>query len=63
VRFPSAPGRTAPEAEAFLAARGLIVRGVANYGLPDCLRITIGLEEHNRAVVEGLAAFLGAKDR
>lgn len=63
VRFPSAPGRTAPEAEAFLAARGLIVRGVANYGLPDCLRITIGLEEHNRAVVEGLAAFLGAKGR
>jgi histidinol-phosphate aminotransferase len=59
VRFPTTPGRTAEEAEAFLAARGYIVRGVANYALPDCLRITIGLEPDNRAVIEALAAFLG----
>jgi len=58
VEFPRTPGKTAPEAEAFLASRGLIVRGVANYGLPEHLRITIGLEEHNRALVEALAAFL-----
>ena len=57
VRLPA--GRGAPEAEAFLASRGYLVRGVANYGLPDCLRITIGLEEHNRAVVDALAEFLG----
>ena len=53
-------GKTAPEAEAFLASRGLIVRGVANYGLPGHLRITLGLEEHNRALVEALAEFLRA---
>jgi histidinol-phosphate aminotransferase len=62
VSFPKAAGphtgKTAAEAEAFLAERGLIVRGVANYGLPDSLRITVGLEEHNRAVVDGLADFL-----
>ena len=45
VEFPTTPGKTAAEAEAFLAARGLIVRGVANYGLPNHLRITLGLEE------------------
>jgi histidinol-phosphate aminotransferase len=56
--FPRAPGKTAADAEAWLASRGLIVRGVANYGLPDHLRITIGLEEHNRALVEALADFL-----
>jgi histidinol-phosphate aminotransferase len=57
--FPKAPDpRTAEAAEAFLAERGLIVRGVRNYGLPDGLRITIGLEEQNRAVAEALAAFM-----
>jgi histidinol-phosphate aminotransferase len=60
VGFPETPGRTAREAEAHLAARGYIVRGVANYGLPQHLRITIGLEEHNRAMVEALADFLRA---
>ena len=63
VGFPAEPGKTAAEAEAFLARRGLIVRGVANYGLPDHLRITIGLEEHNRALVEALSEFLGRADR
>lgn len=56
--FPTTPGRTAKEAEAFLASRGLIVRGVGGYGLPDHLRFTIGLEDHNRAVVDALADFM-----
>jgi histidinol-phosphate aminotransferase len=58
VGFPRTPGRTAAEAEAFLAARGLIVRGVTGYGLPHHLRMTIGLEEHNRSVFEALSAFM-----
>ena len=60
VGFPKTPGKSAAEAEAYLAKRGYIVRGVANYGLPDHLRITIGLEEHNRAVVELLTEFMKA---
>ncbi len=58
--FPKTPGKTAAEANDFLCARGIIPRIVAGYGLPDHLRITIGLEEHNRAVVEALAAFMKA---
>ena len=58
-RFPDDPGRTASEAEAFLAGRGILVRGLKSYGLGDSLRITIGLETHNRAVVEALSDFLG----
>jgi histidinol-phosphate aminotransferase len=50
----------ARNAENFLAQRGLIVRGVAGYGLPNHLRITIGLEEHNRAIVDALVDFLRA---
>jgi histidinol-phosphate aminotransferase len=37
---------------------GLIVRAVTSYNLPDHLRISIGLEEHNRAVVEALSEFM-----
>lgn len=58
VGFPPRPGKTATEAEAYLASRGILVRAVGNYGLPDHLRITVGLEEHNRAVVGALAEFL-----
>jgi histidinol-phosphate aminotransferase len=58
VGFPSRPGRTADEAWEFIARRGFILRHVGNYGLPDHLRLTIGLEEHNRAVVAALAEFL-----
>lgn len=60
VGFPTRPGKTAADAEAFLARRGLLVRAVALYGLPDHLRVTIGLEAHNRALVDALAEFMGA---
>ena len=33
--------------------------GISGYGLPDCLRISIGLEDEMRAVVEALGAFMG----
>lgn len=51
---------TATSANTFLMERGLIVRDVVAYGLPECLRITIGLEEDNRAVVDALKTFLKA---
>ncbi len=57
VEFPTT-NHTAAAANAFLMERGLIVREVANYGLPNCLRITIGLEEDNKAVVAALRDFL-----
>ncbi len=60
MEFPATPGKTAAQAEAFLASRGLILRGLAGYGLDNHLRVTIGLEEHNRAVVDALAAFMAA---
>ncbi|HWF00870.1 MAG TPA: histidinol-phosphate transaminase [Caulobacteraceae bacterium] len=56
--FPPGARPGAAQAEAFLASQGLLVRGVGGYGLPDHLRITIGLESHNRALVEALASLL-----
>jgi len=58
VGFPPTARRSAAEAEAYLSSKGLLVRQVANYGLPDHLRITFGLEEHNRAVIEALTDVL-----
>lgn len=58
IHFPTTKGRTAKEADAFLTSRGLILRSVAAYGLPDALRMTIGSEEANRLVVAALAEFL-----
>jgi histidinol-phosphate aminotransferase len=48
----------AKKANAFLADRGLIVRDVTAYGLSDCLRISVGLEKDNQAVVKALRDFL-----
>ncbi|MBM3522273.1 MAG: aminotransferase class I/II-fold pyridoxal phosphate-dependent enzyme, partial [Alphaproteobacteria bacterium] len=51
-------GRSAADANAHLNRDGIIPRAVANYGLPDFLRVTIGTEAEMRAVVASLAAFL-----
>jgi histidinol-phosphate aminotransferase len=59
IHFPVEPGRTARDADAFLTRRGLVLRGVGAYGLPNALRMTIGDAEANRLVVEALAEFLG----
>ncbi len=61
VHFAKGAAQGADAADAFLKARGIIVRKVAGYGLPDCLRITIGTEADNRAVVTALADFLGGR--
>jgi histidinol-phosphate aminotransferase len=60
IHFPDEPGRTAKDADAFLTARGLILRRVDAYGLPGALRLTIGSEEANRLVVAALAEFVKA---
>jgi len=59
IHFP--PGaRNAVNADAFLSRNGVILRGVGSYGLPDCLRMTIGTEEENRLAVKLLSGFMAA---
>jgi len=59
IHFPETKGRTAGEANAFLMKRGLILRQVTSYQLPNALRMTVGSEEANKLVVAALAEFLG----
>ena len=56
--FAADPARGADAACRFLNQRGIIPRRMAAYGLPDCLRVTVGGEADMRAVVDALAAFL-----
>ena len=44
-------------ADAALRGRGIIVRKVGGYGLPHCLRITVGTGEEIGLVIDGLTAF------
>ena len=47
--------------DAFLQSQGLIVRRVASYKLPQCLRITVGDEASCRRVAHAVAQFKGVK--
>lgn len=47
--------------DAFLQQQGLIVRRVAGYRLPHCLRITVGDESSCRRVAHAVAQFKGVK--
>jgi histidinol-phosphate aminotransferase len=49
---------TANAADLFLRQRGLIVRRVGAYGLPQCLRITVGTAEECGMILEGLSDFM-----
>jgi histidinol-phosphate aminotransferase len=59
IHFPAVQGRTAEDADAFLTKRGLIMRRVKAYKLPNALRMSVGTEEANRLVVAALAEFMG----
>ena len=59
IHFPETKGRTAKDADAFLTKRGLILRQVGAYKLPNALRMSVGTEEANRLVVQALKEFLG----
>ena len=58
IHFAASGKKTAGMADAFLNEHGIILRRMEAYGLPNCLRMTIGDEEANRAVVSALTDFL-----
>jgi histidinol-phosphate aminotransferase len=58
IHFPENAGRGARDADAYLTRRGLVLRAVGAYGLPNALRMTVGSEEANRLAVAALKDFL-----
>ena len=61
IHFPTARGKGATDADAFLLKRGIVLRRVEAYGLPNALRMTIGSAEANRATIAALRDFQAAR--
>ena len=59
IHFPKT-GKTAQAADTFLSHNGIILRSVASYGLPDCLRMSVGTQEQNELAVKLIADFMAA---
>jgi histidinol-phosphate aminotransferase len=59
-RFPDEPTKDADAAFSFLHKRGILTRQMGAYGLPKCLRITIGTGEEMKTVEAALAEFMAA---
>jgi histidinol-phosphate aminotransferase len=51
-------GRPGPEVDQALLREGCITRPVANYGMPNHLRVSIGLAEENQRLLEALKKVL-----
>lgn len=58
IEFPRKAGQTAVDADAFLRQRGIVIRNVDVYGLPNCLRASIGTTEQNDDLIAALKDFL-----
>ena len=54
-------GKQAKELVAFLESRGMIVRGLSNFGLPEWIRVTVGKPEENEFFIKLLKEWLNGK--
>jgi histidinol-phosphate aminotransferase len=61
IRFPNLPRKSVADADQYLISCGFVLRRLEAYNLPNCLRMTVGTEEANRAVVEALSKFMSEK--
>ncbi len=59
VRFPQSARRSAAESCARLAEQGVLVRALDGYGMPDCLRVTVGAEHEMEQFGIALRGLIG----
>ncbi|HBF99851.1 MAG TPA: histidinol-phosphate transaminase [Alphaproteobacteria bacterium] len=58
ISFPETAGKSAQAADAFLQQQGLILRRMESYGFANALRLTVGTETENKAVIAALQLFM-----
>ncbi|HEX5005510.1 MAG TPA: histidinol-phosphate transaminase [Hyphomonadaceae bacterium] len=59
--FPQTKGKTAADALAYLKERGVTVRGLGGYRMPNHLRISVGTVDGDDAVLAHIKTFLAGK--
>ena len=60
IDFAGTGAKTAAAASAWLEKDGIVARPMTAYGLPDCLRLSIGRDEDNRAALDSLEGFVAS---
>jgi len=63
IKLPDEAGRNAEACDAFLKEHGIIIRRMAGYGLPDCLRISVGRMDEMRTFVHVMGEFLSRAEQ
>ena len=58
IQFPDDKDFSAEAANAYLTAQGYLLRWLPGLGLTNCLRLTVGTEQDNHAVIALLRAFV-----
>jgi len=62
IEFDHSPPRSAAEVYNYLLGNGVIGRELNGYGLPDCLRFSVGLKEDNRLLVDLMTRYFKADE-
>lgn len=60
IDFSAASPKTAGAASTWLERDGITARPMVAYGLPDCLRLSIGSDEDNKAAIDSIERFMGS---
>ncbi|MHA1190223.1 MAG: pyridoxal phosphate-dependent aminotransferase [Alphaproteobacteria bacterium] len=58
IHFPDRDGQRAADADRYLRENGFVLRQMGGYGFPNALRMSVGVDEANRGVLDALAKFL-----
>jgi len=61
LHFPDVEGKRAKDAYKYLASRGLMLRQMDEYHLPNALRLSVGTDEANECVITALTSFMAGE--
>ena len=58
IKFPKSEKLNAKKAESFFSERGILVRSMDAYNLPEYIRVSLGKTDENKTFINNLKEFL-----